>query len=89
MRNRTAAVILAAAALVGTSTAIAGAATPLANRAHYTGPFATQAACTTAQVARNNPPDIVTTDCFYFTVSPGLGAGPGPGWFYRYTYLIS
>lgn len=81
--------IVAAATLLGTSTAIANAATPQVNRAGYSGPWATQATCTMSQVNRNDPPDVVTTACFFDAVSPGFGAGPGPGWFYRYQILIS
>jgi hypothetical protein len=89
MRKRTAAVVLAVAALLGTSAAVASAAPAgLHYRTYFVGAFPDQASCTPAQVARNDPPDVISSACFYDTTSPGPGAGIGPGWYYAYKYLI-
>lgn len=90
MRNRTAAVILAVAALLGTSTAVASASpSELIYATLYQGPYADQATCTALQVAANDPPDELTTGCFFSQTNPGRGGGHGPGWYYRAMILIS
>ena len=80
---RLAAVVIGVAGLLATSVGVAGAAAaPQQSGLHIIGPFSTQAACQASDLAIDNPPEVITSGCFFSQTNPA-GGGVQPGWYYR------
>ena len=90
VRARSTSLAAAVTALFAVTGGIADATgTGLTYRGAWSIPFSTEASCDTASAARNDPPEVLSYPCSYYTSNPSSPNSGGAGWYYYYRYSIS
>jgi hypothetical protein len=87
-RGRIVTLAVGVVGLVAVSAGVADAApTTLHYRTNYMGPISDQATCEARSAVLNDPPDVLTTSCYYSATFPNTTTSDA-GWYFLLRYLI-